>query len=49
MNPAINSDSASAKSKGILPVSKKNVINSNGKIGKNIKINHKLLPCILVI
>ena len=34
VNPAISSDSASAKSKGIRPVSNKNVSIKNGNIGK---------------
>ena len=49
VNPAINSDSASAKSKGIRPVSNKKVIISIGKIGRYIKISHLKLLCIETI
>ncbi len=35
--PATNSDSASPKSKGILPVSKKNKINKIGNTGSKTK------------
>lgn len=40
MYPAINSDSASPKSKGIRPVSKKNIMHKNGSTGSNNKTDH---------